>query len=140
MGSLVIGSGHMTQENPKDDEHGIDPRINAVGNALLDTQESWVSINDGTVTVDMDEVSRIAVFAVESVDSEDHCKWMCHVDEQDRIVEILREAWKATKGNADLLSMLVDMIEIPDGLILTKDEEKQKDGDAAPQNLPTDEP
>jgi hypothetical protein len=46
--------------------------------------------------------------------------------------------------------MLVDMIEIPDGLILTKDEsresldesleEKQKDGDTAPQNLPTDEP
>ena len=77
-------------------EHGTDPRMEAVSDALIGTQSSWVTIKDGTVIVDMDEVSRIAVFAVESIDSDDHCKWMCHLDEQERIVEILNETWKAT--------------------------------------------
>ena len=108
-------------------EHGTDPRMEAVSDALIGTQSSWVTIKDGTVIVDMDEVSRIAVFAVESIDSDDHCTWMCHLDEQERIVEILNETWKATNGNPELLSLLVDMIEIPDGLVLPDETEASDD-------------
>ncbi len=112
-----------------------DPRMEAVSDALMGTQKSWVTVKDSTVVVDLEEVSRIAVFAVESIDSDDpdYCKWMCHTDEQERIVEILTEVWKATNGQAELLSLIVDMIEIPDGLIMgsAPDDQDSEESDAS---------
>lgn len=95
-----------------DDVH-VDPRIEAVSEALMDAHASWLHQSDDEVTVDAEEAARISIVAIDNYVQFDpeYCRWACHADEQGSTVRLLNDFWKAHDLPVALLEPLVALVQ-----------------------------
>ena len=101
----------MATEDEKDDH--IDPRIEAVSEALMDDHLAWLHQSEDEVLVNSEEAARIAIVAIDNYVQFDpeYCRWACHADEQGNTVRLLNEFWKAYELPVELLEQLVAIVE-----------------------------
>ena len=101
----------MATEDEKDDH--IDPRIEAVSEALMDDHLAWLHQSEDEVLVNSEEAARIAIVAIDNYVQFDpeYCRWACHADEQGSTVRLLNEFWKAYELPVELLEQLVAIVE-----------------------------
>ena len=95
-----------------DDVH-VDPRIEAVSEALMDAHAAWLHQSDDEVTVDAEEAARISIVAIDNYVQFDpeYCRWACHADEQSSTVRLLNDFWKAHDLPVGLLEPLVALVQ-----------------------------
>lgn len=116
-----------------DDVH-VDPRIEAVSEALMDAHASWLHQSDDEVTVDAEEAARISIVAIDNYVQFDpeYCRWACHVDEQGSTVRLLNDFWKAHDLPVALLETLVALVQTtPVDLMDMIEDEDSEEVDAA---------
>ena len=119
--------------NEADDVH-VDPRIEAVSEALMDAHMAWLHQSDDEVTVDAEEAARISIVAIDNYVQFDpeYCRWACHADEQGSTVRLLNDFWKAHELPVALLEQLVALVQVtPADLIdtLMEDDEDSEEVD-----------
>lgn len=99
--------------NEADDVH-VDPRIEAVSEALMDQHLAWLHQSNDEVLVDAEEAARIAIVAIDNYVQFDpeYCRWACHADEQGSTVRLLNDFWKANDLPVELLDQIVRLVEV----------------------------
>lgn len=108
----TTGDSNAARDGAGSEPH-IDPRIEAVSEALMDHHLEWLDQSDDEVLVNAEEAARIAIVAIDNYEQFDpeYCRWACHADEQNSVVRLLNEYWRSMELPVELLEQLVALVE-----------------------------
>lgn len=96
------------------DQSDTEPRLALATDALYEFRDSWVTLgNNDTIQFDIEEAARIALQANDAyaATNPEYCRWACHTDEQDQIVENIVAFFRTTEMPVLLLDALVGIVE-----------------------------
>lgn len=120
--------------NDEADTPHVDPRIEAVSEAMMDNHLAWLHQSEDEVLVDAEEAARIAIVAIDNYEQFDpeYCRWACHADEQGSVVRLLNDFWKANDLPVELLDQIVRLVEVVpadlEGMLEDDDDSVEVDG------------